>query len=427
MLSITNILIIGFTVIIIIVIILAVLKSYDPYVAPSINTEMFNHQYQINSPWSQSTPVFGIDGQCNVYTFASNDKYSPANISFSNINSCSESGCFSGDCGCSKPLSNQICIDDDQVFAIKQTHSCMGDPGLSVRTSGQCVKQDGNLANKNEVEIYYAKCIPNQESVSQSAAGANQTTNADSNNTRCPGSLSLIAFNMDQSTIGPDIFRNALCMSTPEYTQISNNYGKVVYSNIAPLKQIQCDMSLSYNGYPRELFRIERADFDGRRFNANQNGRFAKITHRPTGYSVGPTFSTNGITPVEDADLQLIDITTNEIKNGGFWWLLVNPLTNGNLASESQIIYVPDASKVPNPVTWEFVTSSLSIQPEYDPISLTLISNGNIKMRKYFFVDITTNYNGIDSKVLARGLSTSYLDYAILPTIMVNPISFNVY
>jgi hypothetical protein len=428
MISITYILLIGLGIIIIIVVLLAVFKLYKPYTPPTVDTTIFNNQYQINSPWSSSTPVFGIDGQCNVYTFISNNKYAPANISFSNINSCSSSGCLSGTCGCSNPLSNQTCVDDDQVFAIKQTHSCMGDPDLSVRTSGQCIKQNGNLVNKNEVEIYYARCTPKVQSSDITSTSASQTTDSDTNNTRCPGSLSLLAFNVNQSIIGPDIFKNALCMSTPNYTQSTNSYGKVIYSNLTPLKQTVCDMTLSYNGYPSELFRIERSDWDGRKFNSNQNGRFAKITHRPTGFSVSPTFQSNGITPITKGNLQLIDTSlassTNISSSTGYWWLLVDGLSNGNLVSESQIIYVADPTKVPNPITWEFATSSLSIQPQYDPSTLTLVNNGNVIMDNYFIVDITKTINGVDSKTLAMGLSTSYLDYSILPIIMQNPSNF---
>ena len=117
---------------------------------------------QLNSPWGTASSVPGINGKCNVYTFISDYQYSPAIISFSDINSCNN-GCSGGNCNCSNPITSQGCVDVDQLFAKQVTRSCVGDSELNIETS-----QKENEMNKNTLSSSQIKNNQDEDDIDRS-------------------------------------------------------------------------------------------------------------------------------------------------------------------------------------------------------------------------------------------------------------------
>lgn len=408
---------IGLTIVVIIVIVLLVTRAYKPYTPPSASPTQMSQVYNPPNPWGwdathSSVPVEGIDGKCNVYTFAARDCFSPAIIGFTDIRSCS-SGCGGGrECLCSPPQAGQTCVDDDQIFASKQMHRCQPNPtDWEIRTSGFCRMQDGNLATPGTVEQYYTPCNPILKP---------SDTKAQQNNNRCSGSLSLVVFNANLTTIGPGAFNQAQCMQEPNYSITTDAKGQTVFTGLTPLTTAVCDMRLSYKGFPRELFRIQRADYTGSAFVSNPSGAFARIIHRPTSLAVAPTFNTGPTgqpdprLPVAGGPLQLLPVST---ANSGYWWLLI-PFTQDpnyvsgpiRLIARPQMVYISDPRTVPSlsngKAMWTFLTAPgrLSVSP-------TSATPGGALILKPF---ITTNGNAPPEQQAASLLAqTQYVDYAI--------------
>uniref|UniRef100_A0A6C0AEF8 Uncharacterized protein n=1 Tax=viral metagenome TaxID=1070528 RepID=A0A6C0AEF8_9ZZZZ len=436
---------------IIIIVILIVFNQFNPYIPPStsaINTETMEQLYVINSPWgwdnkgNNSIPVEGDSGKCNVYTFKATSQFTPATFSFDSMKTCvANSTCTftSSD--------SSTCIDEDQLFASQRQHLCRGNTGATIDnqvtdqsatiTSGSCLQQDGIIVGVGTVEKYYTKCFPQTSESS--------TINTTNNNNKCLGSLGLIGFNITQGVIGPSIFNNAVCMSTPEYT-----YSNGTYSNLSPVKQAPCSIQTSYGGYPSELFRIERASFNGLTFTFDQAGSFCKIIHRPTNYLLSPV----GL-PTEGGLLELIPI--NNIKNSGYVWLFSENVSfnaNGiDISANTQLVYIPDPKNVPSTqdlniylsymmqqftVTIDIIASNPPGRPRapatINPgISNTIVvnppsqsqtkspnPNGNLKMGKF----LTYNkYSSYDSNLINMNTVT-YLNYGLLPMLLSNPSNF---
>lgn len=419
---------IGVVVLIILVVTLIVAKKYVVYAPPVADPSKMAAQYHVNSAWgwgadgrSAPAPVPGIEGKCNVYTFTSSEQYAPAIATFSDINTCvgNTGACASGTCSCSSPSGDQSCIDDDQLFAARYQHRCMGDMGYLLKTSGKCLQQNGQLADKGTVEQYFTVC---------SLKGGGDGSVAAKNTTRCQGSLSLVAFNVSQGSVGRGIFAGAVCMSTPQYTTSKSASGAVVYSGLGPLTQEICDMSASYNSYPSQLFRVERATFDGVKFTNTDSGPFVRMIHRPTGYSVSPTLSAAGI-PTGNLEL---------VPTKGFQWALLpqikDPDGSGN-GSRPQIIYIPDASKYPGPSLTPklkaYLTSNTllvySIQPTlaYGNYSVLPVSQ-KLLVKPYIYTNFDIpEYQGGDPQGPSKVSVTQILDYSTLPMMMQNPSNFD--
>lgn len=333
---------------IIVVVVLIFFNQFNPYIPPStsaINTETMEQLYVINSPWgwdlnNNSIPVEGDSGKCNVYTFKATSQFTPATFSFDSMKTCIANGT------CSFTSSDlSTCIDEDQLFASQRQHLCRGNTGATIDsnvtdqsatiTSGSCLQQNGEIVGPGTIERYYTKCFPE---IPESSS-----INTTNNNNKCLGSLALLGFNVKQGVIGPSIFNNAVCMSTPEY-----NYSNGTYSNLSPVKQAPCSIQTSYGGYPSELFRIERASFNGLTFTFDQAGSFCKIIHRPTNYLLSPVLTNN--VPTEGGLLELIPI--NNVKNFGYIWLFsenVSFNSNGiNISANSQLVYISDPGNLPS-------------------------------------------------------------------------------
>ena len=539
---------------------------YKPYSPPTIDSSAMSQIYQINSPWgwsegATSAPVPGTTGDCNIYTFVAKNSYTPANITFNDLKTCQTNNTCVGSNLITPNYS--MCIDEDQVFATQRQHICQGNTGLTINntttdqaatiTSGKCLQQNGNLANPGDIEIYYQRCAPIDNKVlTKVGTVTTSTVKGGTNNFKCPGSLSIIAFNVEQGKLGPSIFNNAVCMSTPKYnleisyikqnatvitppvvittntditgtptiiskpitlpgtttsgtttpgsttspitpsvipstssTQLSTDtiIESAVFTNLTPLTQEKCDIQASYNNYPSQLFRIERASYDGVKFTTDPKGIFARIIHRPSNYLVSPSsnLETGGTTATDTYSGSTLGLTPigKTVLTSGYWWVLVpalvSPLqtptyiantptitpSSGTLTDKQkakygipidtpvpgqasslhlnsfpQIVYVNNPNLVPSisdpTKIWNFVISKFSIQIESTQ-SKVVDSNGLkpmiptvggiLKMGLYLVYD-PANYNYEGKEKIN---STQYLDYAILPLIMTDPSSYTFY
>lgn len=357
-------------ILILIIISIILLYYFNTFTPPKIQQSSTDLDLKIPAPWSHPNPVQQNAGKCLVYTFATTDKYVPVTAKFSLLNSCITNGtCFSSP--------QQDCIDPDQLMAQKMVHVCTGNE-LTNLTSSYCLKQDGKKAKLGEVEEYYQKCGTNEEKQI----------------IYCKGSLSLLTFNLDQGKSGPNVFDNAHCMSVPLY----NIDSKGNYQNIIGVKSSVCNSAELYDNFPAQLFRIERASFDGKNFIINSSGQFAKIIHRKSGYVLAPT---------SDYRLQFIKSGQNYQKSG-YWWVLLDSLRYDNYYSPPQIIYFPDPTIMPTQSGFlTFLTSNniYSLQVYGDEIVL----------KKFFY---STNTVGINE------YATQYIDYPLLPLIIQSPQNF---
>src|SRR5665648_1225815 len=87
-------LLIGLAIVFVAIFILVIVGAFKVPTPPVPDAQTFSNLYTPTSPWrwdadNSSIPVPGIDGECNVYTFTTNQQFAPANISFTNINGCS--------------------------------------------------------------------------------------------------------------------------------------------------------------------------------------------------------------------------------------------------------------------------------------------------------------------------------------------------
>jgi len=415
---------IGIIVFIIIMVLLLVFDVYTPY-KPTKNTgeDMNNIAAQIktiNYPWSAATPVDGLNGQCNVYTFVSNDKYMPAIVSYSDINSCN-SGCQGLNCSCSTPTVDQTCVDVDQLFAQQVVHTCK-QLNTDLRNSGMCLQQNGQLVNPGTVETFYSVCQTSTTSPVSGGSGETQTTSSQNNN-YCTGELSILAFNIKQAGLGEEIFDNAVCMSTPNY--VANNVnGKITYNNLTPMYAYECDLSATYNNIPSQLFRIVKASYDGANFKENQYGNYFRIVHRPTGYYVYPSFETGFTNPIAGS-LQIVK-PADSLPNKGYTWFVAPPLTSpaGDLMSLTQLIYIQDVKTFPYPITWDYAINTISVQPSYNvsgssSLTYTPINGGILNAAGYVIAasggSSTADLNSVNQATVSE---VSIFNYSILPTLL---------
>lgn len=348
MTALSIILIIGFIILISLILVFYFMGNYQ---APKIiqpSTENMELVYEINSPWgwsndSRSAPVDGPTGLCNIYTYVSNSKEAPK-ISFNDLNSCvSENRCSY------QPATKGSCFDEDQIMASERKHICQGNTGEGVDgtiqnqavniTSGKCLKQNGELAEAREIEQYYQKCTPST---------SNKINTNTSISGKCPGRLSMISFG------------GTVCMSVRTNKPI----------------QEPCNVSSVSNGFPNQLFRIQRADFDGRDFVENNNGKFIRIVDRKSGNVVSPATEVTTSGPsLNGIELTLVPIGSTALRKG-YWWVLTPTLSKGAYKSIPQLVYIENPSTLPTSGNeWSYYSDKMSINIEYYTIPGGISSN----------------------------------------------------
>lgn len=430
----------------------------------------FSADYSLPNPWGwvingqpmAYIPVEGVDGQCNVYTFVSTQPYSPASPNYADLSTCvgdvaarlqpgesvtlgsPTAGFCPGDSGqsCSSPSPGQNCVDYDQLFALKARHQCIGDLNFAVHSGGQCRTQDGKLVDPGYVEEFYVNCstAPSTGSV------------AEQSNRRCPGSLGFIVFNTSENQAGPSYLQNAFCLQEPNYVatvtalppdgaissgEITSSGERVLrsYSNVETLFTGECDMRCAYLGYPRQLFRLDRADWNGTGYAQSSSGAYMRITHRPTGLCVAPTL--NGNQPLSGQPLRLVSPTST---SQGYWWYLIPQLYDPNYIppdegeedppryfARPQIAYVPDPAAIPNPndrqAFWAFLTSS---NPPLVMAPSARASHVPMIVQPYLIVDANLPLSAPSQQASILS-SAQYMDTQLLPLILLDPEAFSFY
>lgn len=329
---------------IVFIIVISILYSYN-FFTPKKTSPSNTTEINTPSPWIGSEPVSGVEGICRTYTFLSNDNFVPVVTRYSDIQKCvDDKTCI--------PNTLQECIDPDQLNAQKIEHICSGNE-LTNLTQKNCLQQDGSIVGLGTIEKYYGTCEKKE---------------------LCKGTLSLIYFNTTNN------FKDAVCMS---------------YSN-SGMKKNKCSSTELYDNFPAQLFRIERAYFDGKNFVSNSNGQFARIIYRKNGYVLYPT-SDYRLTFIKSSDYYL---------NQGYWWVLFQDIVYNDFKSPSQIVYSPDPTKVPSTSNTKEIVNYInnndlySISPEGD----------EIKIKKF-----VQNYK------------TMFIDYSLMPVILAYPQDFGFY
>lgn len=406
-------------------------KLFESYKPEKVDPEQLAGEYTATNPWGNNgkpgpgVPVNGTDGLCNLYTFKAPGRFEPAFVKFSSIIGCDQND------NCSKPLPGSNCADDDQIFAQKRVHTCLAKPtGWDIRTSGTCRQQNGKLVPPGTVEEYFVRCNP-----------SNPKPDISNNNkdNRCKGSLSLIVFNANIEEAGPGAFDKAWCLSDPNY--IDNrifgveDLGQSTVVGTFPFTMETCDMRISYKGFPRQLFRVERAEYDGFRFIPNQEGVYAKIVHRQTGYILMPTLkSVNQKLSTLNPDItKPVNMYDPKLFGRDIYpWGLVSQLSdpaNPKIIARSQIAYLPDPTRVPNfgdsKKIWEYLTSKNNNVVSMSPV---LDNNKRIlKLVPFVTVDSTlpTTPGSPDPQQLSKETAAMYVDSSIVGIIVKNPQNFD--
>lgn len=343
--------------------------------------ENFRNLYTISSPWIDTKSVEGDMGKCNLYTFTSNNPYTPATITFNDLNNCYILN------NCSY-VDNAYCYDPDQIFAIRKKHEC------DDLITENCLQQNGQLVPTGTIEEFFQRCNP--------TPSKDNTKNISiSNKLQCKGELSLIAFNLKEGTFGPNIFDDSVCM------QMSND--GTILQNICDMREIY--VPKGGGPTPSQLFRIERANYVDNKFVPNDNGIFVKIVTRPNNLVLTPD--------VENSDLKLTEVDENK----GYFWAFIPEITdprvdNPLFKSPSQIVFIRDPKKLPalndTLKLWNYLvdpTNNIkSIQID------NLCNNVPVKFDDFFVYNFTqtTTIN-----------STQYLNYSILPVLMQNPEEYS--
>lgn len=448
----------------IIILILFFTGAFKQYKPDSLSASEYTSQYIIPSVWSYDPPfsticyneITGqqreckssapvddpIDGSCNVYTFVSTEQYQPASFSFNDINSCSETtNSCSGNknCACQQPYNSQQCIDADQLFSIKLQQICYGFPDQldpQVNWIDQCLASSGELVPIGAKQEFFTTCSLSGTSTNSSSSWEQSIDNASllMNNGYCFGVLAILVFNLGQGS-GTQIFDNALCIATPSWEKL-NAY----YSDLAPIKLQRCNLTLTQNGIPTQLFRFQRAEYVGTVFKQSNSGCFCRIIQRPSEYSIYPTLNASG-EPVVGSPLTFIQ--TNETTSY-CWYLMPQlkkhpfPVEYGSYiyySSLQQFIYIKDPKSISQMTTdqnslWDYIINNkvYAIQPEtvFDGNKYLLKDGGNLILGEYLLYNEQEN---ADSPNNSKALicNTNYLDYAILPLITSSPQNFTFY
>ena len=203
----------------------------------------------------------------------------------------------------------------------------------------------------------------------------------------------------------------------------------------------KCNTTKTYNGYPSQLFRIQRASYNGT-YKESETGSFCRIVQRPSNYYLYPALNSGTLLPIPGSNITVQNLTDENLTY--CWYLLPNiPKTTVvdeygvylTYSVKQQIIYVPkeNAGKITQTLNTSQLFSYIinnnvySIQP---PIG--------IKDGEYF---IPEGYPLILDKILIYSYqpnsemnnkkcelcTLNYYDYAILPTIIKEPSDYTFY
>ena len=359
-------------VIVVVLLVLVLRRSYKPYAAPPPDETAAAQAYTVPSPWLPATPSEGLDGKCNLYTFPARERYSPAVMTYSTIQTCAANACLPGTtCTCTPDdVSLSGCLDDDQLYAQQLNRNCGQNPiDSQLRNRGYCRRWDGTFATPGQIETYYQAC-----------GGLS----------RCLGSIGLVAFNATIPTPGPAALDSALCLAAA--------------TAVAPIAGQRCDMRQA-----TQLYRIQRADFDGNAFTPSTQGRFARLIYRPTNTAISPALQGNSLLlPVPGQPLQLTPITAG---SDGYWWYLAPALKSPTgvtpaRVSRSQLVFINKPLELPPPDDTKALWTYLTAAGRLIAIPASTTPGSAVITREYVTVDPTVADQSLS--VLAQPLLINY-------------------
>jgi len=373
-----SILLITIIVLIIILIIILgtfVLGFWRPATLPSANISEMTNTYNIPSAWTGGAPT--DDSSCQVYTFVSTNGDIPQ-PSLAAL-SANQTGKFN-----ISPL-NATCTDDDQIFAQKMFHVCrygqLSDIPIT-QYSGCPLRSGGFTKIDGFYEEYYNMC--SNQGTTGTGNGGQTSTLTEGNSTRCAGTVALITYNFTNT------LASATCLKDPVYTiegstviMSSTASVRLAHSTITggnpPVSSGGCSITEVQNGFPSQLFRITRFEYDSTNKSLKQNntGPWVRITHRPSGLCIAPyTLGSNGKTPSVSAfnpTLSPILVESSSFGNNGAWFYITPVLSmpsgeasqvpaNQVLTALPQLIWAPTIQTLGpiknNDILWEYVTNS---------------------------------------------------------------------
>lgn len=263
--------------------------------------------YSLPSPWTKAKPVNGPDGVCKPYTFRSSSQAFPT-VSYSALEN--------GKAMTIPYLYTPTCVDTDQLFAQKMTHTCQADQGPIAGTG--CVTTTGEKVSTGFVETYYENC----------GYGLQSTNNMDP---RCRGSLSMVVTNFTPTLQNGNMSVNT-CLSVPVDVAVKTVNGENIYtcngsSTDCIVKPAPCNANDVTQFLTVERFKYEHDPKVSSTINitADTAGDFARIGHRFSGACVGPTMTPDStgkhtLANAVPGPLRLIDCATNGYS--GVWWYL---------------------------------------------------------------------------------------------------------
>ena len=361
-----------------------------------------------NELWDSYAFVEG--STCGIYTAQSVGRFIPG---FPTLQTISEGVEYTR-----VDATSGVCINDDQIMARKAKHMCRGELNLTVRSSGVCRGNDGNEYQKGEIEEFWVDCDP--KSSSQKPVDNLIATGS----SRCKGGLGILAFNVNTSVLGEDMFSNSRCISSPETYPVDAPDGAIT------IDSEYCDMRpLDEYNLSRQLFRIERADYsDKTGFTYSPSGKFLRIVHRKTGKCLAPNLSlVDGVYDIKspiNGPIMLISpnysavINNKRISYLGYWWGLLPagkqpncpPYTGSQTCyrTNQYIVYVWDPNEVlkikDETTLWDFImTNPFIMRPEFT--GPKMVSSPIIKYNEY---------NPGNDKTLSDGSKAQYYDYSII-------------
>ena len=440
--NISLIVVILIIIIIIVVVVIYFLKGFKAYSPPPPNILEMQKTFETSAPWvvfqrdsnnnlipdgsggfkitNESTKLIfpSISELCKVYTFKPTGQYVPGFPLIRNLSNCTVGNI---NCVAVPSYAPNVCVDEDQMCVQLLEHDCLGDPGLILRTSGKCIKSDGSLANQYDSEQFWTD-------VFGKGTGVVDTKSV------CNGNIGLIAFGVNFTIGAPDPLLNARCLAVSNFTYdpnlTSNNLTSHTFSSQS------CNMTTLDNiGLSSQIFRLERAKFEKGKYIIDDSGSYLRITHRATGYHVGPSFTGNDITqPIINAILKLspplskLPLPKNSLVDG-FWWYMLPALSDPNyipgtstvfLNSFQYLAYLPDPSVIPSSDIkdiWPYIVDVNTLLPTGNVLilgSFTSFFSNFFRMEKFSLYDSLDISSTIYPYNVAFRNQAQYLNYSTI-------------
>jgi hypothetical protein len=301
----------------------------------SNNSNVFKNKYADISYWGPAKDVTGgTRNKCGVYTFAGNISGTIAtpgvpNLGNGTINQCvSDFNIPNQTCYGPTAITNNACIDVDQVAAKQQIRECVGKGTDSLG----CRNYNGTKIPVGDSALFYISCTAPQ----------------------CTTSLSSIALNYNYN---PDI-------------NVILNTAKCLYYDGTNVRGSRCDLSFG------QLWRVDKAKISSSSsLIRDPKGNYASFFNRIYNLCLTPVVS-------KPSDGTLVGLSTCGNGGSNFPWLLFPQTSLPAYDSfpisiaPQQIVWAPKPVKIDSdPALISFLKSN--------PLSIVLNSNGITELRPF--------------------------------------------